>query len=845
MENSAALALQELEGRLGLTCLAEPLAATLGAGPDPAGAVLRATQLLEALEAASAIDRPRLCAAITRSRPSFTSVMAAFCGVAPFLTRFFLRHSEDLLALCEDELSTPLSPEAFEVRLDRALAEGAGAEFDGLRRYKYYELARITLRDCRDGLRSRARVGETLAGLSHLADAILSRGLRYVAGTLEARVGPPRWLGADGAARSLGFCVLALGKLGGEELNYSSDVDLIYVLESPPVAAGELRDGPAGLTPTEYFSQLATEFGPLISDTSGEGFLYRIDLDLRPEGSRGPLVVSSDALVSYYDGAAATWERAAFMKARPVAGDLRFGWSVVRRVAPILHRSSMDLSGVAAIRRMKDRIAEEHGGSEQAFDVKTGKGGIRDIEFVVQALQLLHGGRLPQVRGRSTQESLRSLAGNGALDGAQAEGLLSAYHFLRHLENRLQMEAERQVHRLPEGAPERERLARAMGYSGLEAVAVFEQELSDRRLRVQEIFDALFSEEGADRILDLFARGVPSLLRIPSTRQMVEELAQQFARQIQGVADPELAVNNLQRFIQGIGTRSNYYGLLLDRPELVSRLAALFGSSRYLSSILARQPDLIEPVFSDPDVLLHSRGGLEDSLAELRRQTAEDAGQQAAESELAALRAFQQRELVNVGLLDLAGKIDLDQAEHALTEIAEVCIVHGLELARGVLERQRSGASVAEFLVVGMGKLGSRELSYGSDLDLIFLYDRPGATESEAQEQSVRLAQKFLWVVQAPTAQGHCYDVDVRLRPSGNQGMLVSSLDAFRRYHSEHGETWERQALLRARSVAGSGGLRTEFEEIRQQILRQRPPADLAAQIHRIRLRMENELARE
>jgi len=826
------------------------LEAALAQGPEPRSAARRAAALIEA---AAGADAARLEAAREGRPAELRRVLAVVSGVAPFLSKFFQRHPHALLDLVEDDLHAPRSLADYRARLDAALATaGAEEEADALRRFKYAELARITVRDCCDELVPEARVAETLAELSCLAEALLSCAMTRAAARMASELGEPCWKGADGREIRLAMTVLGLGKLGGEELNYSSDVDLIYVSESPPDDAGELRDGPGDLSPDEYFTRLARRFAKLVGEASGEGFLYRIDLDLRPEGSQGTLVPSSHALASYYDGWAATWEKAAFMKARPVAGDAELGWQVARTIDPMIYRTSMDLRGVDAIKKMAEKIEDQKGQAKGGFDVKLGRGGIRDVEFVAQALQLIHGGRAPQIRGRSAPGALRALAEAGILEARIAEELLQAYRFLRRTENRLQMEGELQTHLIPPRVEARERLARALGYRGEDAREAFEARLEAERARVRQVFENLFSEDDFEQVLDLFARSAARLLAVPSTRGMIEDLARRFAREIASSPDPERAMNNLDRFIRGVGTRSFYWGLLLDRPELVSRLATLFGASRYLSTIFATHPQLIEPVFSDPSQLWLSKSELREAHTAIREELGSPESRDETELSLAALRLFQRRELVNVGLLDLAGKISASEAEQALTEVADVCLEQALALASHQLSRTgpeaTRGVEGGHFLVVGMGKLGSRELSYGSDLDVIFLFDVEGADEHqiiEAQACFVRLSQKLGWALQTPTAEGVCYEVDARLRPSGNQGLLVTSLGAFERYHAQHAEVWERQALLRSRPVAGSEQLAEAFLALRGAILRSPLPEELIAEMHRIRQRMETELAGE
>ncbi len=826
-----------------LAAVTQPLALLFAGGPEPERSAVRAER---ALEAAAAQDAARL-ARLRAERPTeLARVLRALCGVAPFLTATLCREPELLFALAEDDLRQPRELAQLLERLDAMLASAPAGELGArLRRFKYAELARISVRDATPELVPEERAQEALHELSLLAEAILSRAFARVAEDFARETGAPVWRGADGRELVLRFSVLGLGKLGGEELNYSSDVDLIYVHESPPPGSEPLSGGPRELAPADYYEQLARRFGRLVAERGPEGFLYRIDLDLRPEGEMSPLVPSSDRLLLYYDGWAATWEKAAFMKARPIAGDLRFGWSLARQIDPMIHHSSMDLAGVASIREMKARVEREHANAE--LDIKLGAGGIRDVEFVAQALQLLHGGRAPQVRGRSAPGALIALAEANVIPAAMRDELVAAYNFLRRVENRLQMEDERQTHALPRNDATRERLARTL-FSGEDALERFDARLAEVRLGVRRHFEALVHEGGGARLLELFRRHAPRLFAVPETMSW---LADRLADEVEASPDPARAANNLTRFIEGIGARTFYYGLLLDRAELIPRLVNLFALSRFLSDVLARVPELIEPIFGDPTHFLATRAELEESLAALRAKAAAgDVGEE--EAALAALRLFQQRELVNVGLLDLSAKITQAEVEGALTELAEVCLAEALELARAQLERTAKNAAEVvargEFLVVGLGKLGSRELGYGSDLDVIFLYDLPGADAASialAQEPFVRLAQKVGWALQTRTSEGVCYEVDAQLRPSGNQGMLVTSLAGFARHHEEHAQLWERQALLRARPVAGSPALAQRFEALRLALLARPLPAEPAREVHRIRMRMESELARE
>ena len=642
--------LDDLERQLDLPGLERVLGPALDRSADPE----RARPLARDALVASAAE-PNFASTWRRAPEQIARALSCLCGAAPFFAPLLVRYPSWLAGLAGEDLLEARTAAVYQHRLQAALQRApAGEEGAVLRRFKYYELARITVRELSADIVPEDLEGEILEELSHLADALLDRALATVTARIEAQHGPPVWSAPGGETNRLGFCVLGLGKLGSEELNYSSDVDLIYVCESQPQPAS---GGPSGLSPAEYFTRVARDFGRLAGDSTGDGLLYRIDLDLRPEGGSGPLVASTDMLANYYELRAATWEKAAFMKARPVAGDLNFGWRAIRAVNPMIYRSSMDFAGVAAIREMKEKIRQAKGRSGDSFNVKLGSGGIRDVEFVAQALQLLHGGRIPQVRGRSTQGALESLAEVGVLPDSEARTLLASYRFLRRTENRLQMESERQVYNLPEDRAGLTRLARAMGFLEGDPVAGFETALETHRGRIRRIFRSLFDERGAGRIAALFARDVPHLFAHVSSRAMIEHLAERFAREIEASTNPERALNNLDRFLRGVGGRRFYYELLIDRPELVSRLSALFAASEYFSGYLATHPRLIEPIFSDPNVLLLSRDELCRAFAAIRRDLANEGGRDDVELELDALRLFHNRELINVGLLDMGGKI--------------------------------------------------------------------------------------------------------------------------------------------------------------------------------------------
>lgn len=810
-------------------------------------------RISDALRACAASGGAAVRVAWQQAGAHLVADLARLAATAPFLLPILAKRPDVLCGLATDDLSRPRQRADFEAALDRAFAAAPSDDEAGeiLRRVKYSELIRITMREASLERVPFERTAETLLEISDLADALLNRAIEIAAARIRAAVGLPCWLGPDGNETALPFTVFGLGKLGSQELNYSSDVDLVYAYgcADRELAEAELRYcGSDEISPAAYFTRLAQEFHRLVTATTAEGFLYRIDLDLRPEGASGALVLPSVALLSYFENAAATWERAAFMKARPVAGDVEFGWRLIREMVPLLYRSTMDFEGVAAIKTLKQQVEAAKGRTGATFNVKLGPGGIRDVESVAQAMQLLHGGRIPQLRQRSTQATIEGLRDAGVLDADHATGLLAAYRFYRRAENRVQMFAERQTHVLPADAGQMHTLAQSLGFTGPDAVEQFHRELEQHRAFCRARFAEVFSDAGPDRVMGLLMRHVPQALGNPVNRPLYENLASQFGREIDAGAHPERTLVNLDRFLAGLRGRRFYFELLFDRPELIRRLASLFAASEYLSAFFAAYPRLIEPIFDDPKTLLLDRSQLDAEFESIWKEASADERRDPTEVYLESLRLFHHRAMVNIGLIDLDDKVERSAIEQAHTWVAETCIARALTLAEQQVRTRTPRPSDSSFLVVGMGKLGSCELTYGSDLDVIFLYDVAGASEYElatAQEYFARLAQKMIWALTTPVVTGTCYEVDARLRPSGGQGTLVTSLGGFRAYHERGAQVWERQALLRARGVSGDGELASRFDALRREILGRSLHEDPAPEIDRIRRRMEGEIARE
>ncbi|MBK9516939.1 MAG: bifunctional [glutamate--ammonia ligase]-adenylyl-L-tyrosine phosphorylase/[glutamate--ammonia-ligase] adenylyltransferase [Anaeromyxobacter sp.] len=745
-----------------------------------------------------------------------------------------------------------------------------------LRLLRAREVVRISLRDLR-----RARVKEITAELSSLACACIDAAIRFHDRRLRGRHGAPAGLAE--AEPGAGFCALAMGKLGARELNFSSDVDLIYVY-----GVDGQTEGARGTTHFAYYAKLAEQVTEAIAGQTEDGFVFRVDLNLRPDGRSGPIINSQRAAEYYYQTFGRSWERNALVKARAAAGDVAVGEGLLLALEPFVWRRSLDLEVVSEIQAMKARI-DARAGAEGRDDLKLGRGGIREAEFFVSALQLLHGGR-PEARAlreRAVLPALDRLLFAGIVPSKDRDELADGYLFLRRAEHRVQMVAGAQTHRLPP-PEERPALARAMGYATPEA---FEAALAGHRDRVARLFAGLLgaSAEAAplDPELSLLAdaqveparrldiaqrrglqdaeRAVAALdslarRRTPFSPMGDPAVAVALLADALGTPDPDQALTHLAGFAAALRNPEPYFKLLAERRRAARLLLSLFGTSDFLSQRFLRHPELVDALFRADQVPPEKPAG--EMAAELDERLAAAGGEgldDRLERRLGELRRYKDEEVLRIAVHDIAGTVDLPQVSSQLTALAEACLVRCLALAEE--EAAAKGyAPAGRLCVVGMGKLGGRELGYHSDLDLVFLY--PGGVEA-GFERYARLAQRFMAYLQMPLREGRLYQIDTRLRPSGNQGALVIGAEAFTRYHvgqalpggaggadggPVRSQLWERQALLRARFVAGDAAL---WDQVHSQVIepvvfgRPEDPAALAAEVRRMRERMESQLGQE
>lgn len=789
------------------------------------------------------------------------------------------------VTLLPDVLRGSLSRPRDAARLRHAfLADTRGLD-DGpalrraLRRRRHRELVRIALRE----VMRLADVEETSREVAGVAAGAIDAALAACTRSVFARYGEPRR--ADGSV--VPFVVLGMGKLGGDELNFGSDVDLVFFHETddarvwPPatvdgergsaetasIATGDQRCGLApqdAPTTHELYARVAAATSKALSEVTEDGFCFRVDLRLRPEGSRGPLTNSLAAAERYYESWGRTWERAALLRARPVAGDLEFGHRLLdalagfvwrREVRPQLAREMTEL--VRRARRELARAPER--------DVKLGPGGIREAEFFVQTLQLVWGGRHRELRTPGTLQALERLQAGGFVTSREATDLAEAWSLLRRVEHRIHMSVGYQTHEVPaRGTEEHERMARSLGFASGEA---FEARLAEVRGRVSALFEGLEAgtpDDDADlgALCDLAAGGADPealahaagaalglhdpeagaahlrrLARRPTSplgaqsREQLPALGPSLLRNVRETPDPDGALSLLADFFARVGDTSGYGRFLLDQPRLQRRLLGLFGTSATLGGALIGHPE-------DVDRLL-AFGGLPTDEEIEARHAELSAASDDIEQVVGAMRALKRELTLRVGLAYAGGEIGLDAVERTLSALADAQVSCALATA----QRERRAEDVS-LVALGLGKLGAQELGFGGDLDLVFVFGDGDTTDYDRADRATRVAQRTVRMLSQPDASGPGYATDTRLRPSGSQGMLVVSANAFARYQEHTAADWERQALVRARVVCGDAALGARVEAVCRQAAfgRGAPPA---AEVARLRARLESELAGE
>jgi [glutamine synthetase] adenylyltransferase / [glutamine synthetase]-adenylyl-L-tyrosine phosphorylase len=757
--------------------------------------------------------------------------MAAVLGLSTSLGAFLARHPEHASVLKDERLlAEPKNKRSLVTQAKRAIL-GAEDPMAALRTFKRRELLRIACRD----LAGSAPVEEVARELAHLAEATLNAALAWL---LDAQPGPA-------GAR---FTVIGMGKLGGEELNYASDIDVMFVTD--PGRADE----PEAL---DWARKTAEGMVHLLHATTEEGQVFRVDTTLRPEGRNGPLVRSLASYRAYYEKWAKPWEFQALLKAMPVAGDADLGDEFMNLTRPFVYPERLAPEAIREIRSMKARAEKALAARGHADrEVKRGPGGIRDIEFAVQLLQLVHGRRDTSLRSGNTLKALESLSHGAYVGDDDAADLAGAYKFLRGVEHRLQLAQERQTHTVPEDPSSRRTLARSMGFrdsGSSSAIDQFDRAWRTTQAHVRRIHEKLFyrpllerfaqapalaPDAAQERLAALGFRSPGRALKflgdltagLSRRAQLMRTLLPVMLDWMSESPDPDLAVSNFRDVALRVGSNPAAMAALRDSPPVVELLCRVLGTSRLLTEALLHTPEMV-PALGDARTL--ARKGRET----LRRESLEHVewrGDPAARD--TALRRLKRRELLRIACRDLAGAAPPEEVGRELSWLAE----GALEAAVDSLIEENPGPPGARFTVIAMGKLGGEELNYASDLDVIFVYDAP--EEHSGFPWAVTIAEGILQRLAATTEEGTAFKVDASLRPEGKNGQLVRSLGSYRAYYERWAQTWEFQALLKARVVAGDATLGQEFADlVRPFVYPETLPIETIREIRAMKARIEKE----
>ena len=759
-----------------------------------------------------------------------------------------------------------------------------------LREFRHLSTAVIALFD----LTGIAAVDTTLQSLSDVADVCISEALAFAEQTCNRRFGTPR----DSNGNPQTMMVVGMGKLGGRELNFSSDVDLVFFYSSE----GQ-TDGPKVVESHEYFRRAGQLLIRYIDEVTSAGFAYRVDMRLRPFGASGPLAVSLDAMENYLFTQGRDWERYAWIKARVVCGAPEDGKALEQLLRPFIYRRYLDYAVFESLRDLKRQIGLKVDECGSQLNIKLGHGGIREVEVIAQSFQLVRGGHEPALQQRSLRRVVSELAANGHLPATDAEQLQVAYDFLRQTENRLQMVDERQTHLLPTEEIQQTRLAISMCFNSYTA---FSRELDQHRNSIHQLFTTVFSGTGdeseRDATEDIWIRlaGSTDFLATDENAGLASTLAEAGYTDAQGLLDllQQYALSNryqryqnrsrelidslipkslqlitttehsqrltMQRVLalfDAVAGRSGYLQLLRDSEKTHANLVQLFSLSPWLAEFVTNHPVVLDELLDIEHASIGSSAeelltALHSDLAHYRQSPDTDFGDL-----MDAVRQFKHSRMVRIAAADINGLLSVTEVSHRLSWLAEAVVAASLDLVVDELTAKhgRPGCTVdgirfqPGIAVIAYGKLGGCELSYGSDLDLVFLHESSGDDQQTDGDKPLdntvyfaRVAQKLVNFLTTMTPAGVLYEIDTRLRPNGRAGVLVTGIQAFAAYQHNDAWTWEHQALVRARVVVGHSALRCRFRQIRSEVLSNRPASStLRADVVEMRQRMRDELSRD
>jgi [glutamine synthetase] adenylyltransferase / [glutamine synthetase]-adenylyl-L-tyrosine phosphorylase len=793
-----------------------------------------------------------------------------------YVTQWGQRYPRRAEALIASEcVSRIYTTEDYQLNLSAMLENVADetALHQQLRYFRQQEMVRIIWRD----LVGWADLAETVADLSAMADVCIQQALELLHQWQCAELGTP--FNSDGEEQRL--IVLGMGKLGAGELNLSSDIDLIFTYPD----GGETQGGRRSLSNEEFFTRLGRKLIQSLDNVTADGFVFRVDMRLRPFGESGALAASFDAMEDYYQTQGREWERYAMIKARAITGTEMAKQQLMDLLRPFVYRRYLDYGVFDSLREMKEMIAGQLHRKGMEDNIKLGAGGIREIEFIGQVFQLIHGGRDMPLQQRPILTILDLLAERDYLSVYAVDELKQAYDFLRRTEHRIQAWADQQTHLLPKADDDRARIATLMGFADWETFAIV---LVEHRQRVQGHFEQILTvaqagDASGDSVSMLDSQQDEKIAYLqqldyasPETclavleglfeshacrnlsntsRERLEKLLPLLMQATAQVKNADVCLERLIPLLESIMRRTAYMSLLIENPMALSQLVTLCAASPMISHQLARYPVLLDELL-DPRNLYEISNRTEQKQALINVLASTDEGD--LERQMGLLREFRQIAMLHVAAADITDVLPLMRVGDQLSELAEIQLEQVMNLAWQHLVARHGrppctdndDLSQSGFTVLAYGKLGGLELGYGSDLDLVFIFDddaNPGVTDGDKPVDPLvfytRLAQRMIHLLNTVTVGGILYEIDMRLRPNGASGLLVTAVSGFAEYQNNDAWTWEHQALVRARCVAGDEKLAQQVSDIRQQVLaKQREQDTLASEVRDMRAKMRDNL---
>ena len=808
--------------------------------------------------------------------PFLLRILAVSFGFSTYLSDILVRNPEHFNELIDaGVMNNPKNRETLYTELSQSVNLGCSIEhkLSAIRRYKRKESLRIGVRDLLDD----ASVETTTLELTRLAEAALQICYEIGVAELAPKFGIPC---AEDDGTESKFAIIGMGKFGGYELNFSSDIDVMFVYSD---------DGhtETGVENSEYFGKLCEFIIKAMSEVTASGYVFRVDVRLRPESSAGTIIRSLEGYEAYYEGWGEIWERQALIKARPVAGDIELGKQFIQTIQPFVYQRYLDGLSISEIKtdirhtkaRIERRITAESDNPQT--HVKLGFGGIRDVEFVTQYLQLVHGGQIAALRNRNSLETLKLLRDHELLSRDDWKTLSEAYRFLRTVEHRIQIEADQQRYSLPSKQEDLIKLAKSSGYRDNDdesALDAFHHDYKKHTHAVRKVFDTIFATSEADEDIDislllstkdlgmikrilepfgfenpreaqwrirLMAEGPEGSRFSPGVRTKLIEIAPTLLNCLRHTPDPDMALSYIEAFTDRVGARASYYTMFQQNPSILDMLTRLCGTSLFLSELLIAHPESFD-VLTVPAVMEQSR-----SLAEKLDGAAQIIANAPDVHVFNVLRQFKNGEVLRIGLRNILKRADLWTTTAELSDLAEAILTSIVPHLSGQFQQKygvpltRDGTE-ATFTIIGMGKFGGRELNFSSDLDTMMVYSGQGESTkglSNAEYFSklgLELINRF-----KDTGSGTIYELDLRLRPYGTGGALALPLDGYESYYEENAETWERQALIRARPVAGDECLGRQFLKVAHSFAYRQPlTQDEVAEIIHTRQRKEAQATR-